>query len=232
MFTHLWLMKAGAGGDGLWTLSRGLARNVHSYKGLLDNADNKRRHDTDGRVYLSQAALGEFCDFMLDCANDQIDYMKDMLDLPLLTKRIRGYCKVKEQSEDLPKRSSLILPEIALKGEIARGEVARIIDASPRTAQAVTGDLLQRGYLKSDSPKGNLYIGFPSEACAYFFPQLFPTGITDHTPQLGGGGLSIRRAISSDKKDAEMEDSPSLEGPSGNQLSTQQASDMGKGGFA
>jgi hypothetical protein len=63
-----------------------------------------------------------------------------------------------------------------------------IIDASPRTAQTVTGDLLQRGYLKSDSPKGNLYIGFPSEACAYFFPQLFPTGIADDPPQLGGGG--------------------------------------------
>jgi Fic family protein len=127
MFTHLWFMKAGAGGDGLWTLSRGLARNVHKYKELLDNADNKRRHNTDGRGYFSQAALGEFCDFILDCANDQLSFMKGMLDLPLLTKRIRGYCEVKEQSEEIPKRSSLVLPEIALKGEIARGEVARII---------------------------------------------------------------------------------------------------------
>jgi Fic family protein len=179
MFTHLWFIQAGAGGDGLWTLSRGLARNVDRYRELLDSADHKRRHDTDGRGYLSEAALGEFCNFILDCANDQIAFMKEMLNLPLLTKRIRSYCKVKEQSVELPKRSSIILPEIAIKGEIARGEVARMIDASPRTAQTITGELLQRGYLNSDSPKGNLYIGFPSEACAHFFPLLFPTGIND-----------------------------------------------------
>ena len=176
MFTHLWFKQAGAGGNGLWTLSRGLARKEASYKSLLNKADEKRLHDFDGRGYLSQSALGDFCKFTLDTAHDQISFMKEMLSLGSLKDRLRGFCEVKERSGELPKRTSILLPEIVLKGEIPRGEVSRIIVSSPRTAQPLVAELLHRGYLKSDSPKGSLSIGFPTEACSFVFPDLFPAG--------------------------------------------------------
>jgi len=178
LFTHLWFIRAGAGGNGLWTLSRGLARRIEKYKTLLDAADAKRRNDFDGRGYLSQSSLDEFCAFILETAGDQISFMKGMLSLPGLNNRIRGYCEIQERSGDLPRRTALLLPEIILKGEIPRGDVARLVDTSPRTAQALIGKLLEFGYLKSTSPKGKLSIGFPTEACSFFFPDLFPAGST------------------------------------------------------
>ena len=185
IFTHLWFIKSGAGGGGLWTLSRGLARGIEEYKGLLDAADEKRRSDVDGRGYLSLSSLDHFCSYILNTAADQISFMKGMLSLPGLSNRLRGYCEVKERSEELPKRTSLLLPEIVLKGVVHRGDVARLVDASPRTSQALIGRLLELGYLKSDSPKGRLSIGFPAEACSHFFPELFPSGPT--FPRRAGG---------------------------------------------
>ncbi len=178
MFTHLWFIRAGGGGSGLWTLSRGLARRVGDYRTMLDAADARRLNDVDGRGYLSQSALDQFCAFILEIAADQISFMKGMLSLPGLVNRIRAYCEIRERSGDLPKRTSLLLPEIIIKGEIPRGDVPRLIDASPRTAQALIGKLMEHGYLKSESPKGKLSIGFPSEACSTFFPELFPVGAT------------------------------------------------------
>jgi Fic family protein len=178
MFTHLWFIKAGAGGHGLWTLSRGLARGIDEYKTLLDAADEKRHGDLDGRGYLSLSSLDRFCSFIMDTSMDQISFMKGMLSLPGLNNRIRGFCDVRERSGELPKRTSLLLPEIVLKGDVSRGDVSRLVGASPRTAQALIGNLLELGYLKSDSPKGKLSIGFPVEACSHFFPDLFPSGPT------------------------------------------------------
>ena len=58
--------------------------------------------------------------------------------------------------------------------QIPRGDVARIIGISPRTAQTVTGRLLKDGLLVSDSAKGPIRLGFPSRAAGSFLPNLFP----------------------------------------------------------
>jgi len=63
-----------------------------------------------------------------------------------------------------------------LRGAIPRGEAARILNVSARTAQTVVADLLSKGLLKSPSPKGQLTIGFPGFICPYLFPDLYPTG--------------------------------------------------------
>jgi hypothetical protein len=63
-----------------------------------------------------------------------------------------------------------------LRGEIARGEVSRIIGASPRTGQKVTAELLSQRLITSNSPKGPLRLGFPADAASYYFPNLYPAG--------------------------------------------------------
>jgi len=60
--------------------------------------------------------------------------------------------------------------------EIARGDVPRIVGASPRTGQKVTAELLTQRLVTSSSPKGPLRLGFPADAAGYYFPNLYPAG--------------------------------------------------------
>lgn len=177
LFTHAWFAKAAIDGDGLWTISRGLARRQADYKAALARADEKRLNDFDGRGYLSQRYLREFCQFFLRTAVDQAEFMEGLLDLDGLQARITGYAERRESAKELPRGSGRVLREVFLRGEIARGEVARLIDASARTGQKVVGELLSRRLLVSDSPKGRLRLEFPAEAAGYYFPNLFPAGL-------------------------------------------------------
>jgi len=176
LFTHAWFSKAGVNGDGLWTISRGLARQKSEYQSALANADEKRMSDYDGRGYLSQRYLGEFCQFFLGTAADQVEFMRELLAVDGMLNRIAGYAERRESAKELPRGSAFALREIFLRGEVARGEVSRIIGASPRTAQKVTGRLLSEHMLTSGSPKGPLRLGFPADAAGYYFPNLYPAG--------------------------------------------------------
>lgn len=176
LFTHAWFVKSGVDSDGLWTISRGLARRKAEYQVALANADEKRVNEVDGRGYLSQRYLGEFCRFFLGTATDQVEFMQELLGLEGMQNRIVGYAERRESAKELPRGSALVLREVFLRGEIVRGDVARIIGASPRSAQKVTGELLGQRLLTSGSPKGPLRLGFPSEAAGQYFPNLYPAG--------------------------------------------------------
>jgi len=176
LFTQAWLVKAGVDSEGLWTLSRGLARQKPEYQVALANADEKRMNDFDGRGYLSQRYLGEFCRFLLAAAVDQVEFMQELLALDGLLNRIVGYAERRAFARELPPASALVLREIFLRGEIARGEVSRLIAASPRTAQKVTGELLRQRLVTSNSAKGPLRLGFPGAAAGHYFPNLYPAG--------------------------------------------------------
>lgn len=176
LFTHAWFVKSGVDSNGLWTISRGLARRKADYQVSLANADEKRVNDYDGRGYLSQRYFGEFCQFFLGTAADQVEFMEGLLSLDGMLNRIAGYAGRRESAKELPKGSAGVLKEIFLRGEIARGEVPRIIGASPRTAQKVTGELLSQRLVTSSSPKGPLRLGFPADAAGQYFPNLYPAG--------------------------------------------------------
>src|ERR1039458_8567467 len=152
------------------------ARRKAEYQAALADADEKRMSDYDGRGYLSQRYLGEFCQFFLGTAVDQVDFMQELLALDGMLNRIAGYAERRESAKELPRGSALVLREVFLRGEIARGDVARIIGASPRTAQKVTGELLSQRLVTSGSPKGPLHLGFPADAAGHYFPNLYPAG--------------------------------------------------------
>jgi len=176
LFTYAWFVKAGIDSDGLWTLSRGLARRQAEYRAALANADEKRLNDYDGRGYRSQRYLGEFCEFFLRTAVDQVQFMEELLGLDSIRARILGFTDRKESAGELPSGAGLVLQEIFLRGEMARGEVPRIIGASPRTGQKLTGTLLAERLVSSATPKGPLRLAFPGEAAAHYFPNLYPAG--------------------------------------------------------
>jgi Fic family protein len=174
LFSLAWFVKAGIDSNGLWTIARGLARRKADYQAALANADAKRVNDWDGRGYLSQRYLGEFCEFFLGAAVDQVEFMQELLALDAMLNRIAGYAERRESAGELRSGSALVLRESFLRGEIARGDVPRIVGASPRTGQKVTAQLLSQRLVSSSSPKGPLRPCFPSDAAEYYFPNLYP----------------------------------------------------------
>jgi Fic family protein len=174
LMAHAMLNRLGIGSS-LWSVSRGLARNVAEYKALLMGADSPRQGDYDGRGSLSEKALIEFCRFFLRICIDQVAFMRSILDPESLLRRIELYCRDEVEAGRLPKLSYLVLREVVLAGEIERGRVPAIIGLQERAARNVTSALLQKKLLVSESSRAPLRLGFPAETVERWFPSLYPT---------------------------------------------------------
>jgi hypothetical protein len=72
----------------VWSVARGLARNVRQYKSLLSNCDQPRRNDLDGRGMLSEEALAAFTIFFLTVCIDQVNFMESLVQPDRLRARI------------------------------------------------------------------------------------------------------------------------------------------------
>jgi hypothetical protein len=145
-----------------------------TYVAMLAGADQQRMGDLDGRGNLSLQRLREFCKYILETALDQVTFTAELLELDTIQERIRAYVELEVARNRLSPKSSYVLIDVLLKGSISRGEVTRLTAMSERSARDLIGDLLARELLCSDSPKGILYLGFPSAAVPYYFPRLYP----------------------------------------------------------
>lgn len=177
LMTHAYLKKIKIDGHGLWTVSRGFARNREAYQAALAGADQSRRGDLDGRGNLSQAGLAEFCKFFLKTAIDQIDFITALLDLDGMQKRIQAVVDRQVSLGELKPEAGHLLRDVFLRGEIARGEIPKIIGMPERSARRVVRTLLEKNYLVSDSEKGPVMLGFPATLVGYYFPHLYPEGV-------------------------------------------------------
>jgi len=59
-------------------------------------------------------------------------------------------------------------------GAFHRGKAAEITGYKERKARGVLSELLERGYLVSANQRAPVYLGFPTEALADWFPRLYP----------------------------------------------------------
>lgn len=177
LFTHAYLIKAQIDGHGLWTVSRGFSRNRNAYLAALAGADEHRRGSMDGRGNLSNRGLIDFCSFFLQTALDQIDFMSELLDLDGLQKRIAGYVERQISLKELTPEASYLLREALLRGEIPRGEAARITGRPERTARRILKSLLDKKLLSADTEKGPVRLSFSASVVGYYFPRLYPEGV-------------------------------------------------------
>ena len=163
-------------GYGLWNISRGLARNSNEYKKYLGAADLPRQGDMDGRGALSLNGLKIYIKFMLETALDQVKYMAEVLQLQTLTQRVENYVMFSQlgmyPGKELPKYSELLLKELLLRGEMARGKVGNTINASGSTATKLIRELSDLDFLESDTPKGAIRIKFNAHFASEIFPDL------------------------------------------------------------
>jgi len=161
---------------GLWSPARGLARTQKEYRQALAIADQVRQgSSTDGRGALSEKGLVSFCSYYLDTCIDQVEFMGDLFDLGALSKRIERYCYDENKQSNLSLDALPILREVLYRGQIERGEVGHIIHGkSDVTARRALKSLLDRGLLKSDSPRGAVRLSIPAHALNTLFPALYP----------------------------------------------------------
>jgi Fic family protein len=186
LFSDAYFHRFGLAGYGLWNVSRGLARRGDDYRKYLELADRERENDLDGRGNLSNRTLTEFCRFFLEVCIDQAEFMNSMMTLNEFLERLEKYVELRnaglivdekgKKFTPLHPRTWVILKETAVKGEIGRGEIFKLIEMSERSGRSVLKSLLDERLLIADSAwhKSKLRLGFPAHVAGYWFPNLFP----------------------------------------------------------
>ena len=173
LLSHAMLLKAGIGSS-TWSVARGLARNVDSYKDLLALADQPRQGDIDGRGALSEKALIDFCRFFLEACIDQVTFMESLLQPAELLRRIKLYVDDEVAATRLPKGSLPLLREALLAGEVPRGKAAELTGYQERRGRQILAALLDHKLLVSQGPRAPVRLGFPIDVVERWFPQLYP----------------------------------------------------------
>ena len=168
--TLLNLLDTGA----VWSVARGLARNVGEYKRHLANCDQTRRNDLDGRGNLSEEALAEFTRFFLSTCIDQVTFMESLMQPDRLRTRIALWAEEEIRLGTLPARSAAILEAVLYRGELPRGDAAQVVSGSERNARRIVSALIDAGVLTSESSRAPLRLAFPAALASRWMPGLFP----------------------------------------------------------
>lgn len=173
LMSHAVLLDA-LGTGGVWSIARGLARNVAAYKRHLTACDSPRRNDLDGRGALSEEALAELTRFFLETCLDQVGFMEDLVQPDRLRDRILIWAEEEVRAGALPARSGQVLEAVLFRGELPRGDVPALLNTGERQARRVVSALLERGVLSSESTRAHLRLTFPAALAARWMPGLFP----------------------------------------------------------
>lgn len=172
LMSHAMALKAGIGANGLWSVSRGLARGLADrgeYMRMMDAADSPRRGDHDGRGNLSRAALEDFCAWFLEVMLDQIRFSARMFDVEGLEARYRSL--VEDVTGD--RRAPDLIAAVLRFGALPRGDAAIVLRTSERTARATLRVLTDEGFCVSITPKAPVRVAFPLVWRERLFPNLF-----------------------------------------------------------
>ena len=158
----------------VWSIARGLARNVADYKGHLAACDLPRRNDLDGRGALSEDSLAAFTKFLLKVCLDQVAFMEGLMQPAQLRSRILLWADEEVRLTRLPPKANHILEALLYRGELPRGEAAALVGTGERQARRVVSALGDLGAITSDSTRAPLRLAFPATLASRWMPGLFP----------------------------------------------------------
>ena len=159
---------------GIWSIARGLARNVASYKSHLAACDLPRRNDLDGRGTLSEETLADFTRFFLEICIDQVKFMEGLVQPNRLRDRILIWAEEEIRADALPQKSGTVLEAVLFRGELPRGEVAALLGTGERQARRITSALIEHDVLISETSRAPLRLNFPAKLASRWMPGLFP----------------------------------------------------------
>jgi Fic family protein len=158
----------------VWSVARGLARNVDAYKAHLAACDQTRRNDLDGRGHLSEENLAKFTHFFLTICLDQVAFMEGLMQPQQLRARILLWTEEEIRLDRLPPKSGAILEAVLYRGELPRADTAALVGTGERQTRRVVSALTKRGVLLSDSSRAPLRLAFPATLASRWMPGLFP----------------------------------------------------------
>src|SRR5437868_5202635 len=126
----------------VWSVARGLARNVQDYKSHLANCDSHRRDDLDGRGTLSEEALAAFTTFFLTICIDQVSFMESLVQPDRLRARILMWAEEEVRLGALPPKAGNILEAVLYRGELPRGDADAAVGTGERQARRIVAALV------------------------------------------------------------------------------------------
>lgn len=173
LISHAMLLEALDTGA-VWSISRGLARNVEAYKKHLADCDGPRRNDLDGRGALSEEALAEFTRFFLTVCIDQVAFMESLVQPDRLRARIILWAEEEIRLGTLPPKSANILEAVLYRGELPRADAAGAVGAGERHARRIVAALVEKGVLTSEGSRAPVRLVFPAALASRWMPGLFP----------------------------------------------------------
>jgi Fic family protein len=173
LMSHAMLLDALDTGA-VWSVARGLARNVADYKGHLAACDQPRRGDVDGRGNLSEEALVDFTRFFLVTCLDQVEFMESLVQPDRLRARILVWAEEEIRLDHLPQRAGAILEAVLYRGELPRADAPGVAGTGDRHTRRIVSALIARGVLVSESARAPLRLAFPAAIASRWMPGLFP----------------------------------------------------------
>lgn len=173
LMSHAMLLAALDTGS-IWSVSRGLARNVGTYKQKLAEADLPRRNDLDGRGSLSEEGLANFTRFFLETCLDQVSFMESLVEPNRLRLRIKHWADEEIGLGNLPSQSAAVLETLLNRGAVSRGDVGIMLNVGDRQARRIVQSLISYGVVASHGPREPLTLAFPAKLAGRWMPGLFP----------------------------------------------------------
>lgn len=158
----------------VWSVARGLARSVQSYKSHLASCDLPRRNDLDGRGNLSEEALSAFTEYFLQTCIDQLSFMESLIQPDRLRARIQLWAEEEMRVGTLPAKSGLVLDAILYRGELPRSELGELVGTGDRQARRIVAELAKHNVITAESTRAPIRLAFPATLAHRWMPGLFP----------------------------------------------------------
>ncbi|MGJ3441497.1 Fic family protein [Pseudomonas sp. Je.1.5.c] len=182
LFTDQYLKAAGLGGYGLWSMSRGFARNVAAYYEMLNAADHPRKGELDGRGELSDSGLLRWTTFFVETAFDQVQYFNTLLEPERLSERIDVYFEMRSRRA-LSDSKGEALPELRIEardvyktllylGDQQRADIQARLGVGERTTRSLLSQMAKEGLITLDGRKP-VSLSLSRHSIEFLFPYLW-----------------------------------------------------------
>lgn len=175
LVSHAILLEALDTGS-LWSISRGLARQVDTYKSLLAACDLGRRNDLDGRGNLSEEELVKFTRFFIDTCIDQVDFMIELMRPDALRRRIIRWARDEEEAKRLPSMASRIMEILLHTGQLQRKDVQALLGVQERQAARIMSALQAAEAIKSAHNRAPWTLNLAARLAPAWVPSLYDRG--------------------------------------------------------
>lgn len=180
-------------GNGLWSLTRSLARlapevrKAHALQ-LLKTKD-KNRIPPYG---LPGSLVEIFSTNRQELVDDEIRSMTDLIFIPKLLEGLKRLCDRRAAILGQDSTAYFLLKEALIAGPFRRGEAGRITGLDDRSARRVLTACRQDGLLIGKNKHGAVSLALPLYAVGFVLPGLLPLDATDEALRTG---IARQRAL-------------------------------------